>query len=84
MISMNTFTALAGMLISYIFNNQYYSIADMIVSTLLRTARVGNSGLATTFFNDRNMPIASDLTKVLQENKQEIPKFLKDYMSNDL
>ncbi|KAI9660353.1 MAG: hypothetical protein M1821_009703 [Bathelium mastoideum] len=43
-----------------------------------RTARIGNEGMATSFFNDRNEDIAEDLAKLLVEAKQELPDFLKD------
>lgn len=70
--------------VMHVVNYDMTNDLDEYIHRIGRTARVGNSGLATTFFNDRNLPIASELTKVLQENKQEIPDFLKDYMSNDL
>jgi ATP-dependent RNA helicase DDX3X len=43
-----------------------------------RTARIGNEGKATSFYNDRNDDIAEDLVKILIESKQEIPDFLED------
>jgi ATP-dependent RNA helicase DDX3X len=49
-----------------------------------RTARVGNKGLATTFYNEKNSEIASDLVKILVECNQEVPDFLQTYRSNDL
>ncbi|KAG2186206.1 hypothetical protein INT43_002644 [Umbelopsis isabellina] len=70
--------------VMHVVNYDMTNDLDEYIHRIGRTARVGNSGLATTFFNDANMPIASDLTKVLQENKQEIPEFLKDYMTTDL
>lgn len=44
-----------------------------------RTARIGNQGLATTFYNDKNGDIAEDLVKILIEAGQEIPTFLESY-----
>jgi ATP-dependent RNA helicase DDX3X len=44
-----------------------------------RTARIGNHGLATSFFNDTNTDIATDLVKILLENNQDIPEFLESY-----
>jgi ATP-dependent RNA helicase DDX3X len=43
-----------------------------------RTARIGNEGLATSFYNERNEDLAEDLCKILIESKQEIPDFLED------
>ncbi|KAI5801662.1 P-loop containing nucleoside triphosphate hydrolase protein [Peziza echinospora] len=44
-----------------------------------RTARIGNKGLATTFYNDSNDKIAKDLVMLLAESEQEIPDFLERY-----
>lgn len=44
-----------------------------------RTARIGNDGLATSFYNERNEDIAEDLVKILVESKQEVPGFLEQY-----
>ncbi|KAF2192525.1 DEAD-domain-containing protein [Zopfia rhizophila CBS 207.26] len=43
-----------------------------------RTARIGNEGKATSFYNERNEDIAEDIVKILLENKQEVPDFLED------
>ncbi|KAF2271006.1 P-loop containing nucleoside triphosphate hydrolase protein [Lojkania enalia] len=48
-----------------------------------RTARIGNEGKATSFFNDRNEDIAPDLCKILAETKQEIPEFLQSFAPED-
>jgi ATP-dependent RNA helicase DDX3X len=44
-----------------------------------RTARIGNEGKATSFFNDRNDDLGEDLCKILIEAKQEIPQFLEQF-----
>jgi ATP-dependent RNA helicase DDX3X len=44
-----------------------------------RTARIGNHGKATSFFNDRNDDIGEDLCKILIESKQDIPDFLGQF-----
>jgi ATP-dependent RNA helicase DDX3X len=43
-----------------------------------RTARIGNEGLATSFYNEKDEPIAEALIKILLECGQEIPDFLED------
>ncbi|KAF2795385.1 ATP-dependent RNA helicase DED1 [Melanomma pulvis-pyrius CBS 109.77] len=48
-----------------------------------RTARIGNEGKATSFYNDRNEDIAEDLVKILIESKQDIPDFLEDKIPED-
>lgn len=45
-----------------------------------RTGRIGNLGLATSFYNDRNEDIGEELTKILLETTQEVPDFLQQYM----
>ena len=42
-----------------------------------RTARIGNEGLATSFYNDKDEPIAEALIKILLECGQDIPDFLE-------
>ncbi|MCJ1285908.1 hypothetical protein MMC26_005250 [Xylographa opegraphella] len=44
-----------------------------------RTARIGNVGIATSFYNDRNEDLAEDLAKILTEAKQNVPEFLEQY-----
>ncbi|CAI7566357.1 unnamed protein product [Penicillium crustosum] len=44
-----------------------------------RTARIGNEGIATSFFNERDEDLAPDLVKILIECKQEVPEFLEAY-----
>ncbi|OCK80775.1 DEAD/DEAH box RNA helicase [Lepidopterella palustris CBS 459.81] len=51
---------------------------DEYVHRIGRTARIGNEGLATSFYNTRNEDIADDLVKILVEAKQEVPDFLQD------
>ncbi|KAJ4293133.1 hypothetical protein N0V90_008415 [Kalmusia sp. IMI 367209] len=48
-----------------------------------RTARIGNEGKATSFYNDRNEDIAPDLVKILLEAKQEVPEFLDIHKPED-
>ena len=45
-----------------------------------RTGRIGHRGLATSFYSDRDEPIASVLTRTLLETKQEVPDFLQSYI----
>lgn len=48
-----------------------------------RTARIGNEGKATSFYNDRNDDIGEDLVKILLESKQEVPDFLEQFKPED-
>ncbi|KAG6388314.1 hypothetical protein SASPL_153516 [Salvia splendens] len=44
-----------------------------------RTGRAGKSGLATAFFNDKNLPIAKGLVELMQEASQQVPTWLTEY-----
>lgn len=43
---------------------------------------MGNLGIATSFFNEKNRNIVSDLVELLIETNQELPGFLEE-MAND-
>lgn len=42
-----------------------------------RTGRVGHTGLATSFFNDKNRNVAKDLVELLNDTRQEVPSWLE-------
>ena len=44
-----------------------------------RTARIGNIGIATSFYNERDEALAPSIVKLLIENEQEIPDFLDGF-----
>ncbi|KAK4453568.1 putative ATP-dependent RNA helicase [Podospora aff. communis PSN243] len=44
-----------------------------------RTGRIGHRGLASSFYTERDEPIASVLTRTLMETNQDIPDFLESY-----
>lgn len=48
-----------------------------------RTARIGNEGIATSFYNERDEDIASDLVKILMECEQPVPDFLQGFAPSD-
>ena len=52
---------------------------DEYVHRIGRTARIGNDGVATSFYNDRNSDLAEGLVKVLLECNQEVPDFLEEH-----
>lgn len=45
-----------------------------------RTGRMGQRGIATSFYTERDEPIASVLVRTLLETKQEVPEFLQSFM----
>ncbi|KAI9821489.1 MAG: hypothetical protein M1832_003337 [Thelocarpon impressellum] len=53
---------------------------DEYIHRIGRTARIGNTGEATSFYNERNEDIAEALVKILLESKQEVPEFLQQYV----
>jgi ATP-dependent RNA helicase DDX3X len=63
-------------------STQYDGITEY-VHRIGRTARIGNEGKATSFYNERNEDIAEDLVKILLESKQEVPDFLEQYKPAD-
>ena len=52
---------------------------DEYVHRIGRTARIGNDGVASSFYNDRNSDLAEGLVKVLLECNQEVPNFLEEH-----
>jgi ATP-dependent RNA helicase DDX3X len=48
-----------------------------------RTARIGNEGLATSFYNSRDDDLGPDLVKLLIENHQTVPDFLEQHQPSD-
>ena len=48
-----------------------------------RTARIGNVGLATSFYNEKNEDIAPALVRILLETNQTVPDFLDPYKPED-
>ncbi len=69
--------------INYDMPNSAYGGIQEYVHRIGRTARIGNVGLATSFYNERNEDIAEDLVRLLLETKQEIPEFLESYKPED-
>ena len=67
--------------VNHVINYDMCNDIDEFVHRIGRTARVGNNGLATSFYNDKHEGIAPQLTKILQECNQEIPDFLQSYVS---
>lgn len=48
-----------------------------------RTARIGNEGIATSFYNERDEDLAPELVKILMECQQEVPDFLQEFAPSD-
>ena len=65
--------------INYDLPNSEYGGIHEYVHRIGRTARIGNVGMATSFYNDKNEDIAEALTKLLMETRQPVPDFLESY-----
>ena len=63
--------------VKHVVNFDLPSDIEEYVHRIGRTGRVGNLGLATSFFNDRNRNICVDLLNLLVEAKQEVPSWLE-------
>lgn len=63
--------------VKHVVNFDLPSDKEEYVHRIGRTGRVGNLGLATSFFNDKNRNICCDLLELLSETRQEIPSWLE-------
>jgi len=63
--------------VKHVINYDIPSDIEEYVHRIGRTGRVGNLGLATSFFSDRNRSIARDLMDRLTEAKQDVPSWLE-------
>ncbi|KAF9285501.1 hypothetical protein BGZ68_003812 [Mortierella alpina] len=66
--------------VMHIVNYDLCSDIDEYVHRIGRTARVGNPGRATSFYNHKNDALAPQLAKILIECKQELPEFLREFV----
>jgi len=62
--------------VRHVINFDLPSDIEEYVHRIGRTGRVGNLGLATSFFNEKNKNIVRDLVNLLCEAKQEVPSWL--------
>jgi ATP-dependent RNA helicase DDX3X len=63
--------------VKHVINFDLPSDIEEYVHRIGRTGRMGNLGLATSFFNDRNRNLASGMLDLLIESKQEFPSWLE-------
>ncbi|XP_051782079.1 DEAD-box helicase 3 X-linked a isoform X3 [Erpetoichthys calabaricus] len=64
--------------VKHVINFDLPSDIEEYVHRIGRTGRVGNLGLATSFFNEKNSNITKDLLDILVEAKQEVPSWLEN------
>lgn len=63
--------------VKHVINFDLPGDIDEYVHRIGRTGRVGNVGVATSFFNDKNRNIARDLAELVVEANQELPDWLE-------
>lgn len=63
--------------VKHVINFDLPSDIEEYVHRIGRTGRMGNLGLATSFFNDKNRNLAKDLVELILESSQELPGWLE-------
>ncbi|KAF7633347.1 hypothetical protein Mgra_00007229 [Meloidogyne graminicola] len=63
--------------VKHVINYDLPNDIDEYVHRIGRTGRVGNIGLATSFFNDKNRNITHELAELIVETNQELPTWLE-------
>ncbi|XP_076454089.1 ATP-dependent RNA helicase DDX3Y-like isoform X2 [Babylonia areolata] len=63
--------------VRHVINFDLPSDIEEYVHRIGRTGRVGNLGLATSFFNEKNRNITRDMLDLLTEANQEVPSWLE-------
>ena len=62
--------------VKHVINFDLPTDVEEYVHRIGRTGRVGNLGVATSFFNDKNRNMAVDLVELIMETNQELPEWL--------
>lgn len=68
--------------VKHVINFDLPSDVEEYVHRIGRTGRMGNTGKATSFFNDKNRSLVRDLVELLVETKQELPEWLDNLASD--
>lgn len=63
--------------VKHVINFDLPNDVEEYVHRIGRTGRMGNLGLATSFFNDKNRNLVRDLFDLIQETKQEMPHWMQ-------
>lgn len=63
--------------VRHVINFDMPTDIEEYVHRIGRTGRVGHTGLATSFFNEKNRNVAKDLVELLSESRQEVPSWLE-------
>ncbi|KAK6945079.1 DEAD/DEAH box helicase domain [Dillenia turbinata] len=65
--------------VAHVINFDLPKDIDDYVHRIGRTGRAGKTGIATAFFDDKNLPLARSLVNLMQEANQEVPPWLAQY-----
>merc|ERR1711936_1405940 len=63
--------------VKHVINFDLPSDIEEYVHRIGRTGRMGNLGLATSFFNEKNRNLTKDLVELIVESNQELPGWLE-------
>jgi len=63
--------------VKHVINFDMPSDVEEYVHRIGRTGRMGNLGLATSFFNEKNRNLTKDLVELIVESNQELPGWLE-------
>merc|ERR1719420_2197936 len=63
--------------VKHVINFDLPGDVEEYVHRIGRTGRMGNLGLATSFFNEKNRNLVKDLIELLVESNQELPSWLE-------
>ncbi|XP_046393481.1 ATP-dependent RNA helicase DDX3X isoform X3 [Ischnura elegans] len=69
--------------VKHVINFDLPSDIEEYVHRIGRTGRMGNLGLATSFFNEKNRNLVQSLVDLLTETKQDVPSWLEN-MSREM
>ena len=65
--------------VGHVINMDLPTDVDSYIHRIGRTGRAGKQGLATSFWNDNNLPFLTALLNHLHNNQQPIPKGLEEF-----
>ncbi|CAL8101836.1 unnamed protein product [Calicophoron daubneyi] len=68
--------------VKHVINYDLPSDIEEYVHRIGRTGRVGNLGMATSFFNDKNRNLARGLVELLEEVNQQVPPWLRGLVAD--
>merc|ERR1719186_401189 len=63
--------------VKHVINFDLPGDVEEYVHRIGRTGRMGNLGLATSFFNDKNRNLVKDLIELIVESNQDLPSWLE-------